>query len=295
MKSLIYSRQLLINSLIIVENLKSNDLKTGQRLYEDLQYKVWAQGNFNLEYHNPQSAAEFVQLLLSIKDRVQNHGVYPWLHLEIHGNTKGLAFGDSEELLKWETIRPILIEINTAIKFNLFISLAVCFGAYILIEILDIGSTAPFMGCYASEKTETAGDIEKVFTQFYDEFFSSWKLQRAVQKVRDNVSGTKFQLYQSENLFLRSYVFYLRRQLTPASMEKRWKKYVESQKIRGNAKLKRKKRREYLRHLQDDTFNRAAFVKTRNDFFGLNSTNEEQYANLNYDALKKFSKILKKR
>jgi hypothetical protein len=54
-----------------------------------------------------------------------------YLHFEMHGCREGLML-NSGELLSWEELYQYFVLINSRLQNQLFVSLATCFGAYII-------------------------------------------------------------------------------------------------------------------------------------------------------------------
>ncbi|MBN1252947.1 MAG: hypothetical protein JXA16_12500 [Bacteroidales bacterium] len=275
--------------MIIIENLKTKDTTTGKQLYDDLKYPVLSAQCISIEFHNPKTPGEFKDLLEKIKLRCTNSGCYPWLHIEIHGNYKGLVFGDSEENLDWCEVKSLLSAINNFTQFNLFLSLAVCYGAKILHQIKDMNSVAPFMGCFASEEKVKEGTVYAGFYNFFDEFFRSFDIYKAEAKFKTSIPNTGFKIYRVEELFIKAYLQYLKNGLQKQIVEQRWQALVQSKMVTGNRKARSKQKKKYMENLYNEEFNRKFFDEMRSKYFGIE--NLKHFSEINYDSVMELSKV----
>jgi hypothetical protein len=106
----------LFNKIWVIESLPDGDLKTGQSLVDNqLAHVKHEHPDLHVSLKRPETKAQFLKLLIEVRDQTLNSDMYPMLHIECHGCEDGL-FTSSGELLKWEDLREALIEIiNPAI------------------------------------------------------------------------------------------------------------------------------------------------------------------------------------
>ncbi len=117
------------NKVYVIESLDSEEEKlTGQELYNDLlRWKEYQVKDFKSDLIQVSNKSEFKAALDRIKEECTTKGFYPIIHFEVHGSEdkSGLIL-NSGELIKWSELYKDLIEINSIIGNNLFITLAVC-------------------------------------------------------------------------------------------------------------------------------------------------------------------------
>ena len=140
------------NRLYIIESLQER--LTGKELYDDLiKWQEYKYSELQTNYFPVENKTELFAIFDRIKKECQEQGCCPVLHFEMHGDSKfrGLVL-NSNELVAWEELYIILREINFIVRNNLFLTLAVCHGAY-LMQIANIHLPAPFYDFIASSRT----------------------------------------------------------------------------------------------------------------------------------------------
>ena len=95
-------------------NLFDNQLDKAKQVQKDLV----------VEFAEPITKAELLEVLEKIRNEALN-GILPMIHFECHGCEDGLVTA-SGELVEWDEIREILIEINRSTKLNLMIVIVTC-------------------------------------------------------------------------------------------------------------------------------------------------------------------------
>ena len=147
------------NKIYVIESLDSKvERQTGKELYEDLlKWKEFEfEGKLETELIQIQDRNDFFASFERIKGECLNFKRIPILHLEIHGNNNGLVL-QSGEIINWIELYEYLISINFIIGNNLFLTLAVCYGANI-ISIIRPNKPAPFYGFIGSFREITVND-----------------------------------------------------------------------------------------------------------------------------------------
>ncbi len=223
------------NKLYVIESLQIGDKLTGTELYNDLlKWKEFEHdGKFKAELLTINNKAEFFNLLNSIKQECVEQKCFPMIHLEIHGSSEhdGLVL-KSKELVSWNDIYESLIEINSIIGNNLFLTLAVCHGAY-LMQLIKLDKPAPFWGFIGSFDSIKVSDLMIRYYEFYKEFFNSFNLNLAFYKLRisnpDIPSTYKF--ISSEETFKIVYNNYLKENTSEKGIEERKKQVRKDEKL----------------------------------------------------------------
>jgi hypothetical protein len=175
------------NKVYVIESLDETKEKlTGKELYDDLlRWKEFQIADFKAEYISVDSKQTFLKTLETIKDECTTKGHYPILHLEIHGSsdTTGLVL-KTGELITWNELYQDLVAINSIVGNNLFITLAVCHGGYIM-QLIKIDNPAPYWGFIGSFDDIAVFDLLIRYNEFYDVFLRNFNLNEAVKKLHE--------------------------------------------------------------------------------------------------------------
>lgn len=175
------------NKVYVIESLDETEEKlTGKELYDDLlRWKEYQIADFKAEYISVDNKAGFLQTLETIKDECTTKGHFPILHFEIHGSydMTGLVL-KSRELITWDELYQDLVGINSIIGNNLFITLVVCHGGYIM-KLIKIDNPAPYWGFIGSFDEIDVSDLLIRYNEFYDVFLRDYNLNDAVKKLHE--------------------------------------------------------------------------------------------------------------
>lgn len=161
------TRQFEFNSIYVIDSLAKDEFQTATDLYEDIIRRRLMTVGFVKGYHvHVDSQEELFALLDDIKNKVLQEGQSPFLHFEIHGKPEGFVLCSGETIL-WERLTEGLRAINVASLNNVFVSLATCFGAYIIGEVRPT-MPSPFFACVAPWEEVTGDDVLESFGTFFD-------------------------------------------------------------------------------------------------------------------------------
>lgn len=247
------------DKIYVLEGLKSTERKTGKELYDDLlRWKSMQITGLTAEYVPLQNKQDFIDAFKTIKNDVDKNGIYPVVHLELHGNKNGLGT-PSGEFVTWSEIYNLLIAINIETNNNVFLTLGVCMGGYLMQEI-KVDRECPFWGFVGSFDTLYNSDIIIRYTEFYTELFSSFDLNISFNKLKAANTGipADYRFINSEQTFKNIYNRYLHTQFTPEIIKKRFEDGVKAEKV----DLKdRNKKNWYYTHFK------AALQRTKRVFF----------------------------
>lgn len=223
------------NKLYVIESLGIHDKLTGTELYNDLlKWKEFEyDGKFKTELVTINDKVDFFNKLNSIKQECIEQKCFPIIHLEIHGssNYEGLVL-KSRELVSWDEIYKSLIDINLIIGNNLFLTLAVCHGGY-LMQLIKLDKPAPFWGFIGSFDTIEVSDLMIRYYEFYKEFFTSFNLNLAFYKLRNSnphIPST-YKFINSEETFKIVYNKYLKENTSEKGIEERKKQVKNDEKL----------------------------------------------------------------
>lgn len=224
------------NKVYVIESLDPKEDKlTGQELYEDLlRRKTYQIKDFKTELFQVESKEDFFEKLEHIKNESITEGYYPILHFEIHGSADktGLVL-KSNELITWEELATDLRELNIIIENNLFITMAVCFGAFIM-NLIKVNESAPFWGVIGSFEEIYEYDLIIRYNEFYTEFLESFDLNKAVEKLHNaNPSlDSSFTFINSEQTFINVNKKYFSEKFTQKAIGERFRDGIKQEGIK---------------------------------------------------------------
>lgn len=224
------------NKLYVIESLDSTEKKTGTELYNDLlRWKEFEHNDkLSVELIEISNKNNFIKCLKSIELETLSNDIYPILHLEIHGsqNLDGLVL-NSGELVGWNDIYSYLININSNIGNNLFLTLAVCHGAY-LMQLIKLDRPAPFWGFIGSFEIINVSDLMLRYYEFYKEFLDSFNLNLAfdkLQKSNPTIPST-YRFISSEITFKEVYQNYLNENTSEKGIAERTKQVQKDENLK---------------------------------------------------------------
>ena len=243
------------NRIYVIESLDSSDELTGKALFDCLlQYQEYQYKELKAEYFSIDNKIDFFDRLNKIKEECIEKRHSPILHLEIHGdkNKRGLVL-HSKELVTWEELYKYLVEINLSVGNNLFLTLAVCHGAY-LAKITRLNNPAPFYGFVGSFDEIYVSDLLLRYNEFYAEFFTSFKLENALErlhKANPDIPST-YRFIATEETFATVYNNYIRDNLSKEGIEKRIKQVIQDENLTFiNRAEKRRFEKDFTKRVED--------------------------------------------
>lgn len=210
------------NKLWVIESLKEGELQTGTNLINNqLSIAKLNHPDLKIVLEKPITKSDFINVLAGIRTEVCVNSDYPMLHIECHGCPDGLGVA-SGELVEWDELREVLIEINRACKLNLVIVLAACNGAHLINVSLKM-DRAPFWAIIGPENEVKAGDVEKDFGAFYSTFFESLDGDAAVDALNSGVERKerKYHFLSAPGLFSKAYTKYYKSHCIGKGRQKR--------------------------------------------------------------------------
>jgi hypothetical protein len=214
------------NKVYVLESLdETKEQLTGKELYDDLlKWKEFQIADFKAEYISIDNKAGFLKTFEKIKEECTITGNYPILHFEIHGSadTTGLVL-KSKELVTWNELYQDLVALNSIIGNNLFITLAVCHGGYMM-ELIKINNPAPYWGFIGSFDEILIADLLIRYNEFYDVFLRSYDLNEAIKRLHEanpSVPST-YRFINSEETFKKINKKYFDEKFTEPQIESRF-------------------------------------------------------------------------
>lgn len=249
------------NKIFVIESLDpSVDTLTGTTLYNDvLQYFPIKHPGITAELIKVDNNTELFREFERIKEECTTSDIRPIIHFEIHGleDKSGLALNSSD--LTWEVLYEHLHGIHEASKWNLFLTMAVCFGNYAM-KLLLPTKPAPYTQILGSFDELYVSDLELRYVAFYQELFHSLDLEKSLAALQyaNPALPADYRFITAENTFKKVIQNYFDTQFTEQKVIDRFRDTITSESI---------------------TF---ASPTSQNDFFNkfktiLHSTKKEQY------------------
>ncbi|MFP9117703.1 hypothetical protein ACLI08_07940 [Flavobacterium sp. RNTU_13] len=266
------------NKVYVIESLDDNERHTGTELYNDLlRWKEFQIADFKADLVLIKTKEEFHEQLSKINDECANNGFYPIIHFEIHGSKdqNGLVL-KSGELVTWEDLSDELRLINTTIGNNLFVTLAVCYGAF-LMRMIKLSEPSPFWGILGSFDEINLSDILIRYNEFYNDFLRDFDLNKAIDRLHNsnNEILSTYNFINSEQTFIQAQQKYFLEKFSEDEIENRFKNGLEQEGIEiKSEKLYnelRNKFKEKLLNSREDYF-----YKHREKFFMLDKFTENR-------------------
>lgn len=255
------------NTVYVIESLE-NERKTGKELFDDfIRYQEYQVNSFvSPKLFQPNTKADLEICFNQIKADLNSKQIFPILHFEMHGSEEknGLILA-SGEIISWQELCVHLLEINIKSKFNLFLTLAVCHGGY-LMEALLPWKAAPFYGFVGSFETLGNNDLLICYLEFYQELLCSLDLNKAFQKLKDTETSMPkdYKIFLIEEIFKNVYDKYILN-LSSERIKERSEDAVKTTSIANTRKKKREFKRKFSTSLKKTKY--SYFERDKATFF----------------------------
>lgn len=215
------------NKIYVIQSLDEalGDTLTGQQLYDEvLQYFNSKYPNKSAKIFNVDTPEEFFKTLLIIRNECLNYTVKPIIHLEIHGLRDKTGLSLNKGKVNWGDIYNSLVEINVASKWNLFLTMAVCYGNYAML-LIKPRNPAPFTGILGSFESLYEWDLYIRYNSFYQELLYSLDFEKALVALHNSnpTLPADYRYINSEQTFKNIYQKYFENEFSPEKIKKRFK------------------------------------------------------------------------
>lgn len=161
----------------ILQSLKPGEWNTGLHLLRFIEDLPDAYGH--VRYKPVETTADLLKALAEIRDELITTGQIPLIHIEAHGNWRGLHL-TSGDFVPWHSLKEILTEINISCQANLLIVVAACLGEN-LVSMARLHEPAPFWGCIGPRGEELSGMLHDNFKLFYSKLLEVGDLRTALE------------------------------------------------------------------------------------------------------------------
>lgn len=232
--------------VFVIESLKHGDRLTGTNLYNDL--ISYALPLTSVLYNNIIDEGDWYGVVEKIKDNVQLGDVV-FIHLEIHGDSQGTGIVlNNGTKISFERVCDDFRGINKKIGCNLYVTLAVCHGLYLIKGLVPL-KEMPFCGVIGSQEEIEVEDLELRFYEFYKSFLEFNDIEFAMEELQKANYGipSSYKYVKPEDIFYNSWVSYLKN-----SSNHEWQK-KNTQKVSDEKHLNRSQRREFDRKFKRES------------------------------------------
>ncbi len=256
------------NEIYVIEALRDHDkIKTGQELYSDtLVRETDKHEGLDAQLIIVSNPAELFDALEDIKKEVIENDVHPIIHIDTHGDEKGLQLPDNNHV-PWEKFREILTDINEGCKNNLFIVMSVCEGFHSF-KIIQPTDKTPFWGVIGPPNEISFENAQRQFPQFYRELLTSFDCNKAIEKLNEGISDPKmrYEFVSCMALFRIAYEKYHSEYCMGKNLRLRTEKLItDALKLPNAAPLK--ETRKYIKKVRLKKDLHKDFKKYKNIFF----------------------------
>ncbi|MCI5179190.1 MAG: hypothetical protein D3911_07695 [Candidatus Electrothrix sp. AW3_4] len=174
----------------IIEWLPTDEKHTGQLLHEWMQERRsgWS------KYSECKSSAEVLSSIKDATDLAERTGMIPVLHLESHGDEKGLWGPDGKgnmELLQWYHLNEPFQKLNQATRCNLVIVVAACIG-FAGIKALVRGPIAPAIALVGPDAEISPDNLLSGTKEFYRRWMDN---EPRLSEIADSASRESGSVY----------------------------------------------------------------------------------------------------
>ena len=249
--------------IFVIESLQEGDKKTGTNLYNDL---IRYQFPFDSMHYKVMDSGDWYGAIEDIKSKVKPGDVV-FLHLEAHGNGKGTAviLTNGEEL-SFRKIGDDFICINRIIGCNLYVTLAVCHGLFLLMDSMSL-EKMPFCGLIGSLQAISESDLEIRYYEFYRSYSEFQDIELAMEELKKSNPSipSSYIFLKPETIFFQTWKEYYE-----VTSDEEWKK-KRSHIVAKRHHLNRKQRRAYLKMFNNENqiYAKRVFKQKAEEFFML--------------------------
>lgn len=198
------STELTKYTIIIVQSLKDDDLKTGKILYDSLSISLPAKyPDTSLRFFDVKNKTELAEAFRNIYNKIEEEEVVT-LQIEAHGSETGIGLA-SEELVTWKEFFGIIRPINEKMLNLLLVCMSMCYGGA-LITYLEPEKRAPYRAFVGAGSKIKAGVLLSGFSAFYENYHNMLDSFAAFEAMKNatidaDTGKSPFWMMSSEDVF----------------------------------------------------------------------------------------------
>ncbi|SFU74228.1 hypothetical protein [Pontibacter akesuensis] len=241
------------NKIFVIQSLNPDREKlTGTLLYNEvLQFFKYKYPDKDAELIDVDDKEQLFNALQNIEHDCLVLNVKPIIHFEVHGLEGGSGIALNFGQVSWIELNKYFTKINIASSWNLYLTMAVCYGSYAMQLIKPI-SPAPFAGIVGSFNLIEENDLYIRYHNFYSELLGALNFDTALEALyRTNPNlPNGYGYIGSERMFKNVYQDYFDKEFSQSAMKRRFDNAVkDSSKKFINRKDKRQQAKQFRRLL----------------------------------------------
>ena len=227
------TRSFSYTDIVVIQSLLSGDEPTGRALFDEVIEPAGAKSGIGRRFVEVASPGELVTLLDSLGREAERTAMRPVLHLEMHGRPDGLYPGGIA--LPWVELRPSLQRLSVVTAVNVLITLASCYGAY-LVNTIDPNSVAPFWGLIGPGEQVMEPEVRRGYQAFYGSLAAQADLWIAFEQLRNTVDfPDHWELYLAELILAVGFGKYYARNSGPGPLKRTEKEILKALRKTGKS------------------------------------------------------------
>lgn len=186
------------NSIIIIESLRVDDIKTGKNLHNEL--RRLHPEHEGIQYVPVVSAKDFAILMAEIESLMTQHNKFrPIIDIETHGDIHSTQFADGS-IMKWEDLMSITRRLNEISNNELVLFLACCEG-YRFLNSMSVSQYSPCGYLYAPPNEIYDVVLNEATVVFFNEITINGDLDKAAHLLRQmNIDCFKSEIFFLDTL-----------------------------------------------------------------------------------------------
>lgn len=203
-----YESSVAFDGVVVIESLRKPAQLTGTDLFETTIAPAVLSQNAFAEIHRVSNRKEFFKALESAS-KLAHDGHSSILHLEMHGDQRGLQL-TSSEMIEWSELAPSLSSINEQTKMNLLVVAATCHGWH-LSDVLRPVDRAPAWGVIGPPDSVQNYDLYPAMQRFYATLWRRLNLREALNAANEteNMADWVYDIQSADLLYCQVFRWYV--------------------------------------------------------------------------------------
>lgn len=174
-----------------------------------------------VSYYRIATPEDLERALQGLTHAVLEQGLLPWLHLDGHGLDDGSGFLTANgDVVSWKSLMALVTPLNLATRMNVVLVAVTCFGIN-LVRAIDVTDRAPVLAVISPNREVGAGDSQLDLARFYQCFFETQSMAKAMQVLADSALGGRYGAINSTDFFYDVWRGYIETQHAPKRLKER--------------------------------------------------------------------------
>jgi hypothetical protein len=181
---------------LIVFDLLSNEERENLKITSSLE-SYFTTNSKPIEVHLLNNKKELHDKFAEIEERAKE-GEKFLFHFVGHGNSDGIGFKHTQELVEWKELSSDLSKINLASGNTLVLNLTSCFGLNGIKTVNPFHEDTPFFGLIGFTETLNSKIAKQANEIFYREFFKGISINEILKILKKETSNDNFHCISSQ-------------------------------------------------------------------------------------------------